>query len=612
MKSFFSNIVSSFIGVFLAISALLFVIVILVGGLISTLVSEFDGEQSEQALKTNSVMIVRLNYPIAEKTSEDPFENFDFNTMESRVFLGLDDIVQSIQRSANDPNISGIYLNISPELSGWASIESIRNALKNFKNSGKWIVAYNETYSHSNYYVSSIAHEIYLNPEGFMQFQGLNSQSLFLKDTLAKLDIEMQVLRGPGNEYKSAIETFVNSKMSDNSRFQTQTLINEIWGNTLKNISLSRNVSENQLNSIANTLALEKPSDAVKLKLIDGIRYQDEIRTLIKEKLQISENKKIPVISIENYATSHKSKRIFNDLQNLNHPQQIAVIYADGNIMSGENNRGVVGSITTSHALRIARENKNVKAIVLRVNSPGGSALASEVILRELYLSAQVKPVIASFGNVAASGGYYIATAATKIYAEPSTITGSIGVFSLIPNFKGFLNNKLGISFENVKTNDYSDFGSSTQALKSFEKQHLQKQLKRVYQTFKGHVGQGRSLSEAQVEDIANGRVWTGTTAQKIGLVDELGGLNDAINEAAMMAEISDYQLLKLPLEDTPFNRFLKNTDEQARTWLLNSVFSDSVIGKQVSAVIKSYRDLEQISQENSIQARMPFSITIQ
>lgn len=617
MKSFFSNIISSFIGVVLASIALGFLLITLIVGLFVSIIDELENGTNVQALEEQSVMIVKLNYPIAEKTSDDPFDHYDFNTMESRLVLGLDDIVDNIQRSSLDPKIAGIYLNLDSMGHGWASTESIRTALLDFKKSGKWIIAYSEYYSHESYYLSSVADELYLNPAGVLQFQGLNSQSLFLKDTLAKLDIDMQVLRGPNNEYKSAVETFTHSEMSENSRRQTQILINEIWANTIKHISESRSVSESTLNQIANNLSIDSAQAAVDYQLIDGLRYQDEVRETIKEKMKLAKNKTIPAINLEDYAGLHKDKNLFSEISPIEQGDKIAVIYADGDIMSGESERGTVGSSTTAYAIRSARENKNVKAMVLRINSPGGSALAADVILREVYLSAQEKPVIISFGNVAASGGYYIAAAGSKIFAEPTTITGSIGVFSLVPNFQGFLNNKLGVHFDNVNTHAYSDFGNTTQALKPFEKQQLQKQLEKVYSTFKAHVAQGRSLSDNQVEEIAKGRVWSGIAAKNIGLVDELGGLKDAINEAATMANISDYDLLKLPKEDSPFNLFVKNSADYTRSWLLNTFFTHPFItntfsNKQLKPMLEHYQMMKELQLEQGVQARMPFSLQIE
>jgi len=612
MKSFFINILSSFIGVFLAAIAIGFVLITLIVGFFVTLAEEIESGSKVQALEEKSVMVLNLNYPIAEKTSEDPFDHYDFETMESRLVLGLDDIVENILLGSQDPKIEGLYLNIDPTSQGWASTESIRNALFKFKSSGKWIISYNEYYSQESYYLSSVSNEVYLNPQGFMEFQGLNAQSIFLKDSLEKLNIEMQVLRGPDNEYKSAVETFTSNSMSENSRFQTQVLINDIWANTIKNISTSRGISEQVLNNIANNLSLNSPQDAVDYKLIDGLRYQDEVRENIKEKMNLPEKKDIPQISIEDYASLHQDKHLLPNLARIEQGNKIAVIYADGNIMSGENSKGIVGSTTTADALRNARKNKQVKALVLRVNSPGGSALASDVILREVFLSAQEKPMIISFGNVAASGGYYIAAAGNKIFAEPSTITGSIGVFSLLPNFQGFLNNKLGIRFENVNTHAYSDFGNTTQALKPFEQEKLQKQLEAVYITFKSHVAQGRNLSDSQVEDLAKGRVWSGVEAKRIGLVDEIGGLNDAIAAAAAMASISDYQLLKLPKEETPFDRFMQNSGAHARTWLANALLGDSINNKVITPVLQQYQIINQLQMEEGVQARMPFIIHIE
>ncbi len=606
MKTFLSNILSSFIGVFLASIALGFLLITLITGFFITLAEEIDSGTRVRNLEEDSVLIVRLAYPIHEKTSEDPFDHYDFNTMESRVVLGLDDIIENIRRATNDPFIKGIYLNVSPDRQGWATMESIRTALSDFKASGKWIVAYNEIYSHQSYYLSSVANEIYLNPQGYMEFQGLSGQSIFLKDTLAKLDIEMQVLRGPDNEYKSAVETFVNSEMSDNSRYQMQVLLNGMWKHMLENVSADRKTSPEKLNQLANQLGLVKPEDSVNSKLIDALKYHDEVRDLIKEKMQLGQHQEIPAVNIEDYAMIEKNMKRFQKIAKTKPADQIAIIYADGEIASGENDRGIVGSITTAYAIRSAREDKNVKAIVLRVNSPGGSALASDVLLRELYLCAQSKPTIASFGDVAASGGYYMSVAAHRIFAEPNTITGSIGVFSLFPNMKGFFNNKLGVTFDNVNTNQYSDFGNISQPLKDYEKRYLQKQVENTYTTFKNHVAEGRSLTPERVEEIAKGRVWSGEDAIKVGLVDEIGGLEAAIAEAAMLAKIEHYELLKLPVEDTPFSRFMQDADEHAQSWIIQTF-----LGEEFIPAWKQKKRIERITHMQDVQAMMPFELSI-
>lgn len=606
MKSFFVNIVSSFIGVFLASIAIGFVIIISLIGLITTIADSFDSSASLQKLNEPSVLILRLDYPIHEKTSEDPFDHYDFRTMESRVVLGLDDIVESIHRAKFDPNISGIYLNLAPHSQGWATAEAIRTALLDFRREGKWITSYNELYSHQSYYISSVANDIFLNPEGYMEFQGLSAQSIFLKETLEKLDIEMQVLRGPDNEYKSAVETFVNSEMSENNRYQITVLVDELWQHVINNIAQERQIDIDTLNQIANQLSLQQARDAVQHQLIDGLRYHDEVKGAVKKAMQVGPKKEVPAIGIEDYAMLKNSQSKLNELANRTGPNKLAVIYADGDIMSGENDRGIVGSRTTALAIRQARENDQVKAIVLRVNSPGGSALASDVILREVFLSSKSKPTLVSFGNVAASGGYYIAAAADKIFAEPNTITGSIGVFSLLPNMENFFNKKLGIYFENVNTNEYSDFGNISQALKPYEKQVLQAQLENVYQTFKAHVADGRSLTPEQVEKIAKGRVWSGKAAKEIGLVDELGGLQAAIHEAAGMAKLHNYKILKLPREDSPFNRFLKNADEGAKSWLLHAFFGEAFL-----PLFEQQQKIHLLSKTKGVQARMPFELTI-
>ncbi len=612
MKSFFLNIISSFIGVFLASFALSVVGIIFIIGLFTTLVEEFEDDPSVASLEPNSVLVFALPYAIPEKTSDDPFDHYDFNTFESRIVLGLDDIINGIYEAKDDPNIQGIYLRLSPHSQGWANTESIRRALLAFKESGKWIMAYNEVYSHNTYYISSVADEIYLNPEGYLQFQGLSSQSIYFKNSLEKLEIDMQVMRGPDNEYKSAIETYTEDKMSESSRFQTLALVDEIWNHILNNISLSRQVPVAILNEVAEQLSVNLAQDAVDLGLVDALKYQDEVRSLVKEKLSLNEDEDIASISIEDYTIQRQSKQVINQFTQNQSKNTIAVIYADGNIQSGESDDGVIGSATTSYSIRQAREDDNVKAIVLRVNSPGGGVLASEVILRELIVTKDVKPVIVSFGNVAASGGYYIASAADLIFAEPSTITGSIGVYGFIPNYQGFLNNKLGITFDSANTNTYSDFGSSTQAIRPLEQQRIQVQLESVYQTFLEHVAKGRSLSYEETESIAKGRVWSGMAAKKVGLVDEFGGLREAIDTAANMAQVTDYDLWKLPEEDSPFDRLIKNSDQRAQAWLASIFFDNHLFGDILKPVISHQNEINWLKNQKGIQAIMPYSLTIE
>jgi len=611
MKTFFLNIISSFIGVFLAWLLISFMIISFVVGTIYSFIQAFEDDSGITKLAPQSVLILRLDYPIPERTSDDPFDHYDFETLESRVVLGLDDIVESIYTSITDTNIEGIYLNISSVNQGWAKSSALRQALLDFKNSGKWIVSYNEYYSHNSYYISSVADEIYLNPEGQIQFQGLNFQSLFLKGTLEKLGVAMQVLRGPDNKYKSAIETFTEEGMSDDNRFQTDVMVNNFWTHIIQSIADSRNITPDALNKIANQLALRLPEDSLHHKLVDGLLYQDQVRNIIKKKVEGQSGEVMMTISIEDYNVQTQPIKVLDELYSDNNQNQIAIIYADGAIQSGANDDGIIGSITTSYAIRSARENENVKSMVLRINSPGGSALASDVILREAYLFSQEKPLIVSFGDVAASGGYYIASAAHKIFAQHNTVTGSIGVFGLLPNLENLLEDKIGLRFDKASSNDYADFGTTTRPLKDLEKQHLQQQIEHVYLTFKQHVAKGRSMRLEDVENIAQGRVWSGTQAKNVGLVDEFGGLNDAIKAAADSANINNYTLLKLPIQKTTFSRFVSKGNELAQTWLARSVLGKSLV-KQVSPWIDHFQEIKALSIEKTVQARMPFSFTLE
>lgn len=610
MKVFFTGIFSSFIGFMLASFVMLFIVISIVIGLITSVSQEIDANQNKQAIWPRSVLSLKLNHPITDKTSDDPFDHYDFNTFEPRISLGLDEIIANIKKAKTDDRIEGIYLNLSPTPHGWATSEAIRNALIDFKQSEKWILAYNETYSQNSYYISSVADEIFLNPEGYFEFKGLNAQSMFFKNTLAKLDIEIQILRGPNNEFKSAVEPFFNDEMSDKSRFQTQVLVNEIWAHVLNNISQETKISTTELMALADNLSISRPQDAAKAKLVTGLMYQDEVRNLIREKLNLIEDEKLRSLSIGEYAMEDLDHSPFRDFTALkkNTNDQIAIIFAEGNIVSGESDRGVIGSQTLSLAIREARENEFVKAIVVRVNSPGGSALASDVILRELKITKDLKPIVVSFGNVAASGGYYIAAEAHKIFSQANTITGSIGVFGIFPNMKGFFNNKLGVTFDSVATNKHASFGSLSRGMNAFEIEKANKQTAAVYQTFKEHVASGRNLTIEQVEAIARGRIWTGKSAQEVGLVDEIGGLYEALDEAAKLANLSEhYDILKLPKEPNPFERFFGDIENQARGFVFNAL-----LNSESKEIVAASQEIQHLKHNQGVQARMPFLLNIQ
>ncbi len=544
----------------------------------------------------NTVLHIKLNNPIPERTSKNPFENINFQTLKFHDAPGLNDILKNLKKAETDKNIKGIYLDLSYIPSGIATIEEVRNALLEFKKTGKFIICYGEYFSQSAYYLATVADEIYLNPEGMLIFKGLNAQLMFLKGTLDKLDIEAQIIRH--GKYKSAVEPFMYDKMSEDNKEQIQGFVNSIWNNIISAISESRNIDLYNLNLIADNLDVQNAYDALKYNFVDKLMYKDEFLAELRIKLGIGENDNINSMTLLKYTNSKgktlKKKRSRN---------KIAIVYANGEIQMGEGDEHTIGSECISRAIREARLDKKIKAIVLRVNSPGGDALASDIIWREVVLAKKEKPVIASFGNVAASGGYWISCAADKIIADQTTITGSIGVFGIIPNFKSFFKNKLGITFDNVKTNENADFIPVVRPLTSYQKSVIQNEVERVYQTFLEHVSKERNLTIAQVDSIGQGRIWSGVDAKRIGLIDDLGGLEKAVDLAAEIAGLTEYRIIDLPIIKDPFQQLFEDLISGAKI---------SYIKKELGENYTYYKYLRSISEMDGVQARLPFEIIIE
>jgi len=544
----------------------------------------------------NTVLHLKLDEPIVDRSSDNPFDNLNFSTFKSKSTPGLNDILRCLKKAKEDENIKGIFLDLTAIPSGIATIEEVRNALIDFKTSGKFIYSYSETYTQTAYYLASVSDKIYMNPEGLLDFRGINAQVMFLKGTLEKLDVEPQVIRH--GKFKSAVEPLLFDKMSDASKEQTMTYITAIWNQILKGISESRKISIDDLNSIADSMKIRTADDALKYKMIDKVAYIDEVYADIRGKLSLGEKDKISFMTLNKYKNApmelKKKKSSTKD--------KIAIVYAVGDIVSGEGDSKTIGSETISEAIREARLDDDVKAVVLRVNSPGGSALASEVIWREVVLTKKVKPVVVSMGDVAASGGYYISCAADKIVASPNTITGSIGVFGIIPNMQKFFKNKLGITFDNVKTNQYADIMSTTRPMTASENNLITLEIERVYHTFVKHVAEGRKMTEAQVDSIGQGRVWAGTDAKRIGLIDEFGGLDKAIEVAAKLAKIDDYKFLALPKQKDPVTQIMEE---------LMGNQSQSVIEKELGENYIYYKHLQSMMHMKGVQARLPYDIEI-
>lgn len=535
-----------FFGYFLA--SLLASIVIFFLGLI-VITSAILSIGSDQSIKVQDQSILKINLTgtIEEFKEENPLDKF----MGYAESLDLRTLQNAIKKAATDDKIKGIFLNIGMLGSGgWASIEALRNELIEFKKSKKFIYAYGEVLTKKMYYLATAADKIFVYPTGLPEWNGISSNPMFYKGTLQKLEIEPKVFRV--GTFKSAVEPYILDKMSEPNRLQVQTFLNDFWQHILKNVSQSRKISIQTLQKYADELTIQSAQDALNCQLIDGIKYEDEVLDLLREKSGLGKDEKVRFVNAMKYGKNYEPKRSNN---------KIAVIYAVGAIVSGQSDEDNLGSETFVKAIREAREDKNVKAIVIRVNSPGGSALASDVMAREIELAKKEKPVIASFGDVAASGGYYISVGCQKIFAEPTTITGSIGVFGLLINTQKMFNNKLGITFDRVTTSQYADLADPNRPMTDYEAKVIQQGVNRIYSDFINIVKKGRNFPDSlAVDSIAQGRVWSGIRAKQIGLVDELGGLDDAIQAVAKMAGLGDdYQIVTYPEPITFWKKLLKN-----------------------------------------------------
>jgi protease-4 len=511
--------------------------------------------------------------------------------------IGLIDVIDAIEIAKTDDDIKGIsILNSNSEL-GMAQRKALRDAMEDFKKSGKFVMAYANSFSQKEYYLNSVANSIYLNPVGEMDFRGLSSEIMFFKDFQEKSGVKMEVIRH--GKYKSAVEPFLENKMSEANREQISALLNSVWTSVTSDISKSRAIPVAKLNEIANGLLARTPQMAKSQKLIDYIAYEDEYHNAIKKVLKVAADKDYDKISILDY-----TRKTITTAEIMNTKDKIAIIYAQGEIRSGEGDVEVIGEGAMRRSLSEARKDKNIKAIVLRIDSPGGDALTSDLIWREIELTKKVKPVVVSMGNYAASGGYYIACNANTIFAENSTITGSIGVFGILPNLTQ-LATKMGLHSEQVKTNENSAEYSPFLPLDEKTKAVTQESVEQVYKTFVTHVAQGRKMTFAQVDAIAQGRVWTGSEALKIGLIDKIGGMDNALETAAKLAKISSYSTRNYPEFDKSFNEILENLP---LTKLKESFIKEEIGLENYSLLNK----IKKVQSQKGIQASLPFEIIIQ
>ncbi|MGE5384068.1 MAG: signal peptide peptidase SppA [Omnitrophica WOR_2 bacterium] len=588
MRQFFKFMLASMAGFILTMLIMFFIVSMFIASMIA-----LAGKQ-EVVIEPNSVLQLSFDKAVPERSPAAPFAFSSSEFFKTTNVPGLLETLDLIKKAAKDDNIRGIYLDMSDIPSGLATLEEIRNELLEFKKSGKFIYAYGEVYSQKAYYLATVADHICVNPEGSIDFKGISGQVMFLKGLLEKLDINAQIIRH--GKYKSAIEPFITDRMSEANKEQTLTYISAIWNHMVGKVAEARKLTPEFLKVTADSLKLQTAEDAVERGFADQAAYKDQFIDMLKAKAGIKGDDKLKLISLNKYKDT-KPANIGKRSSN-----KIAIIYAVGDIGGGEGTDESIGSEKISKAIRKARLDKSIKAIVFRINSPGGSALASDVIWREVSLASKVKPVVASMGNLAASGGYYIACAADTIIANPTTLTGSIGVFGIIPDFQKFFNNKLGITFDQVGTNSNSDYISVTRPMTSYEQKIMTNSIERIYSTFIGHVSEGRNMSTAQVDSIGQGRVWSGVDGLRINLVDETGGLRTAITVAAAMAKLKDYRTVGLPEQKDPFSQIMEE---------LSGDSQDVKLKAQLGMFYPYFKEIQSISKMKGVQARLPYEIDI-
>jgi len=584
MKSFFSSF----------FAALLAILVFSIGGvmLLIGFAAAFSSDV-EVTVPTNAVLVIDLNDNFTEKEVSDPFTEL-MNPGTGKI-PSLTSVIGLIQHAKKDSNIKGIYIKCQQNSNGYASSEELRKALVDFKKSNKFIFAYGETISQKGYWVGNVANQIYTHPQGGLEFSGFSLETVFLKGMLDKLDVQMQVFYA--GKFKSATEPFRYTKMSDANKQQTGVWLNGLYDHFIYSVASSRQIAPEKLKALVNEAKIQSAQDALSNGLVDGLIYDDQLKKMIAKKLKGVKENDIPFVAVKEYAKSVPLRGTGAG--------KIAVVYADGDIVMGKGVKGSIASDDFRMLLQKIRADESIDALVLRVNSPGGSALASDIIWREIELIKGKIPVVVSMGDVAASGGYYIASGADSIYADANTITGSIGVFAVIPNISGFMNNKLGISFDGVKTAPYADAPTVTRPLNTMEQKILQSGVDSIYHTFKSRVAKGRKKSMEYVDSIAQGRVWLGSDAIKVGLVDRIGTLNDALASAAKMAKLKGYSIKQYPESKS----FIEDLIEDYKDYVkVKSI--ESEIGASQWQIFQNLKTVQQMV--GAPQARMPIFVVKQ
>ena len=587
MKTFLKMLLASILG-----GIILFFIGFIV---IASFISLVD---KPPKIEDNSILKLDINNVIYERAQDNPFEAFDPLSGQPRSPLGLNKILASIEHAAEDDQIRGIYITGGIPLTGNATLSEIREALQEFKESGKFVYSYSEIMTQNGYYLASVADSVMMMPEGYFEWRGLSSTVAYLKEAMNKLGMEPVVLRATDNKYKSAVEPFLRQDMSEENRLQITELLNSLWGDYTEQIGDSRNLETAQLNMVADSIALSSPKLAAEQGFIDAALYKSDVLELLAQKSGKPEIKDVEFVSVDKYSEVNKL------VQNEYGDNRIAVVIAQGDIVSGDAGEYQIGSERIAKAIRAARNNDKVKAIVLRVNSPGGSAIASEAIWREVMLARQDKPVIASMGDVAASGGYYISCFADTIVAQPTTVTGSIGAFGLFFTGEELMNDKLGINLETVKTNKYSDLGTFDRDITPAERRILINQVDQVYRTFVERVAEGRGMTYEQVNELGGGRVYSGEAAKELGLVDVLGGIDDAIEIARQKAGLGeDYDIMEVPRMEDPLKQLIKQ---------MGGDFEERLIRKRLGEYARYFEMLEGAREMEGFQTRMEFDLKIE
>lgn len=592
MKNFFTTLFASLLGAILAGIVLFFLAFLVIAGIAST---ASDTKTAE--IKEHSILNLSFGTKITDQEPSNPFENFDFQNMGPVQSIGIKTVLENIQKAKIDENIDGIFLNLNTIDIGIANLEEVRNALLDFKESKKFILSYANSYTHGSYYLASVSDKIYLNPEGGMQFIGLGAEVMFYKKALEKFGIEPVIIRH--GKFKSAVEPFMLDKMSEANKEQLFTYVGSIWNHILANISKERKIEISRLNELADQLLISSAKSSVTEGLVDSLLYYDEIIAELEKKTKTEKPEDLQLVGFSTYNKVPKPKN--KDEKGLA-KDKIAVIYASGEIVMGKSNGTNIGSESLSETIKKVRLDDKIKAIVLRINSPGGDALASEIIWREVELAKKTKPVIVSMGDLAASGGYYIACGADSIIADPTTLTGSIGVFGLLFNVEKLLSEKIGITFDRVNTNKYSDLGSMTRKMKTEEQAFIQKSVEDVYATFIKHVADGRGMTVEKVDEIGQGRIWSGINAIEIGLVDKLGGLDMAIEIAAEKAKLERYRLDNYPKKKEPMEALLEKLGQDVKYQLIE---------KELGTFGPYYKSLKNLAAQKGIQARIPFEFIL-